>query len=714
MTALTALTAASEPFEAGQVFGAGHALDDGQPLDDGSAALASRIDAKFLGEAGWDPVCRVLTIDPAHPLLGRRVCRAPGCQTTCGARTGLCLDCRRRLAGSGVAVQDYLLLPPPHGVRWLRPGDGVCSVPGCPRPWVGSADPLCGEHLDRQRGLGVDVAEFAALPDVIPLPSLGVCAVVACPRQLPAADVVYCQAHSARLRGLRRAGRRVDELRWRATEPPVARAGQVSLAGLAPMVACEILLGLQQRTRQGVKTSQAILRSICNDARSQQISTLDALTAPAGRGQTYRSVVNTLITHARRGLSGPEIETAKDTWDLVLFGQRGRLPFTAISQPWLRQTAKTWAAADLPRRRGRSGGDKTRHHIASAALLSESLRQRPDRGNDPAELGRTDIEAFLGRLAFLHATGRISELSRVLACREVRQLLTGARQLGATRPGGPATGLSDQFAVRRDDIPDEPVHGEPGRDLPAQIMRQLCELLPTLAAPHIRTAIEVLIDTGRRPEDIVALPLDCLAVSSDGQPVLVYDNHKANRLGRRLPIQEATAQTIRAQQRRVQARFPDTPQTALKLLPTGWANREGRRALTVAGLSGAHHDWIDSLPPLLGHDGAEYDKTRIVLYAYPTHLRPTPRGRRRGHRRARRTTRSPQPERHPRLLPGRGRASPRSDRQGHRHAVRPSRHPDLAGRPRVARRRARPLHDQFGRSPVRLVHRTVERRRRRR
>ena len=87
-------------------------------------------------------------------------------------------------------------------------------------------------------------------------------------------------------------------------------------------------------------------------------------------------------------------------------------------------------------------------------------------------------------------------------------------------------------------------------------MRQICGHLPSLAAPHIRTAAEILIDTGRRPEDMVALPLDCLAADAGGSPVLVYDNHKANRLGRRLPIPEATARSIRAQQQRVRARFP--------------------------------------------------------------------------------------------------------------------------------------------------------------
>ena len=67
---------------------------------------------------------------------------------------------------------------------------------------------------------------------------------------------------------LRRAGQHPDEAAWRVTEPPVPRAGQVSLAGLSPAVAVEMLFGLQQRTRQGVKTYCAILRSVANDART--------------------------------------------------------------------------------------------------------------------------------------------------------------------------------------------------------------------------------------------------------------------------------------------------------------------------------------------------------------------------------------------------------------------------------------------------------------
>ena len=202
-------------------------------LDERSAVLASRIDAGFLAEAGWDAGTWVLTLPAEHPLLGRTFCRAPGCQTTCAAATRVCLDCQRRLTAAGLDLEDVALLPPPQGKRWLGAGDGTCRVTGCPRPWVTSVQPLCPEHLGRQEQLGVSTADFTVRADTVALPSHGTCPVASCPRQLPGHDAVYCDAHLQRLRVLRRTGHHPDEAAWRMTEPPVPRAGQVSLAGLA-------------------------------------------------------------------------------------------------------------------------------------------------------------------------------------------------------------------------------------------------------------------------------------------------------------------------------------------------------------------------------------------------------------------------------------------------------------------------------------------------
>jgi len=106
-------------------------------------------------------------------------------------------------------------------------------------------------------------------------------------------------------------------------------------------------------------------------------------------------------------------------------------------------------------------------------------------------------------------------------------VLTRARALGLNRPGGVAAGLGEDFALHRDDVPAPPEPGEPGRDLPVEIMRQICAHLPQLRSAEMRTGIELAIDTGRRLEEICGLRYDCLARDDDGSPVLVYDNHKA-------------------------------------------------------------------------------------------------------------------------------------------------------------------------------------------
>lgn len=126
-----------------------------------------------------------------------------------------------------------------------------------------------------------------------------------------------------------------------------------------------------------------------------------------------------------------------------------------------------------------------------------------------------------------------------------------------------------------------------------------------------------MIDTGRRPDEICALGWDCLEYDEPGhEPVLVYFNHKSARQGRRLPVAEATASLIVAQKSRVRGLFPGTPLGELKLLPAAYANPHGRRAITEGHSGARHREWIGSLPPLLRADGTEFDKTRVVPYAY--------------------------------------------------------------------------------------------------
>jgi integrase len=565
---VVAAGAAAPHADAGHVFA-------GAVTDRHAVAVAAMIDPAFLAEAGWDPATRVLYPPASHPLLGRPICRAVGCSTTAPDRSRICAACRRRLGEHGLKADDIGALPgrvSPVATPWASVESG-CAVAACTRP-------------RRHRG------------------------------------GVYCDAHQQRLRALRRSGPWLDEQRWRAAESAIGQGGEVSMRGLPPLIVCQVLFGLQQRCRvNAVKTDETALRALVDDLRRQQLESLIDYAPAATRSWEFTGLANGLASHAARALSTPETEVAKDDWDLVVFGHSGTISFGKITQRWLRETAKRWAADDLPRRRVRPGrrtsaGLAVRHHVGCVVRLSESLRMRPDRGEHPAALGRVDMQAFLHRLAYLESVGQISGDARIRACREVRAVLSRARAMGLTRPGDIAAGLGDDFVIAVADIPLKPEPAEPNRDLPPEIMQQLCARLDELTTPETRTAVELAIDTGRRPEEICDLAFDCLARDEDGAPVLVYDNHKADRPGRRLPISEHTAALVVAQQQRVRAAYPDTPVGELKLLPTDRRNPGGRRAITAFSLAFAHRVWVDKMPVLRTGDGIEYDKRKVVLYAY--------------------------------------------------------------------------------------------------
>ncbi|MBF6100526.1 tyrosine-type recombinase/integrase [Nocardia cyriacigeorgica] len=161
-------------------------------------------------------------------------------------------------------------------------------------------------------------------------------------------------------------------------------------------------------------------------------------------------------------------------------------------------------------------------------------------------------------------------------------------------------------------------------------MRHICAHLDQfeeLTNTEFRKAVELIIDTGRRPNEVCGLALDCLVRDGQGKPVLVYDNTKAGRLGRRLPITEATAEVISRQQARVRQLFPCEPGSELKLLPTTQRNPHGRRAIQESALSVRHRDWMAVLPDISPAAAptvegiaqptrAGYDKSKIFLYAY--------------------------------------------------------------------------------------------------
>lgn len=589
----------------------------GTPAGAEAPAIASLADPAFLAGIGWDRDRQVLDIKPDHPQFGWDACPVTGCRAYLRGRA-VCVACTGRLARQGIDVTapglDVAALParPPSFI------EGSCGVPGCRRPWRSERAGLCPWHAEQRDRCGaVSVEEFlarAGREDIRPLPAAGPCRVVSCDREAAGEVQPYCLMHRTRYYKARReAG--FDEERWRATQKSPGGPGTVVLRGLPPLVIAQLLLGLQLRADDGMKLREDTLRALAGELRSRQAAGVGDLARP-GSGSRMPALARSLADYSRRALLDPETERDKDVWDLAAFGRRGLADFTAISQDWLRRCAKEWAVDDLARRRGRKQGNGLRERIALIAGLSASLASRPDRGEDPAALGRPDIDLFLQRLAMTEGTGQISRTTRIAKVEALKLIMQRMRLAGVTRPGRPAGGLGQDFALEPRDVPERPGRGEPCRDLPAEIMTQLCAGLDTLVHPEARVATELLMDTGRRPDEICDLGWDCLARDSDGSPVLVYANNKANRPERRLPVAEPTAGVILAQQQRVRDRFPGRPVRGLALLPTPRANPDGSKPISLATLDNVHRDWVSSLPPLRAGDGREFDKARVVPYAY--------------------------------------------------------------------------------------------------
>ena len=593
-------------------------LSPSRPQDDGAQDLWKYLEQAFLDEAGWDPGTETLAPRPGHPLLGYRLCLVRGCAGQGRVPDGFCDTCRKARQQSDLSDGEFIASGP---ARDRHCGEVICSAEGCPRPVRTMRIRLCNTHEHRQRSLRLPLEEFLRQPGAEPLPGFGPCKVAVCTRQAHARRGL-CRPHDVRWWEQYRAGlaETADFSAWCRSSSPVASGHEVVMRGLSPLVQAQILFGLQERCRQEALTLLSELRIICRRLLAVGAPTIAGFDDP-GFARRHRALLRDLQQAVLLAGTSPEDEQRKDIWNTAVLGHGRRrvIDFTGISQSWLRESVKQWVAEELPTRRGDHATSILQSHVRRVEELSASLRLRRDHGDDPSALGRGDIIAFLARLSHRHATGQISSWARSVTCRQVAMILRECRALGLTRAGRPMSGLPDDFAVRRDDIPQQPDDDEPGRALPAGVLNQLTTALPALeesAGPAVRAAAELFMDTGRRPAEICRLGWDCLDQDSDGKYALVYTDFKANRQGKRLPVADETAAVITGQQQRVRARYPDTPASKLALFPRTTRNRDGKRPFTESMVSSHHRSWVTSLPPLLLEDGREFDKDAAYLYAY--------------------------------------------------------------------------------------------------
>jgi site-specific recombinase XerD len=582
----------------------------------------------------WDPERLLIVPRPGGRLAGRDGCLVADCsRPRCGARP-LCGSHINQFVRSGSDSLDAWLEDGPHPVSVYLPldhcivadADGV----GCGRP-VGDPHLLCDTHSQAwhtQQRKGARFEEF--LVSARPLAGLGPCTAASCFLDAIYKPKLLCRVHYVGWIGQGRpCGRRFEAWAARARQPV---SGQIlSLRGIPELVRLELLYGIGCRVAEQMATTPWHLRRFVDFLRANAVTSVTE--ANIGHLGGYDAYPRFVIDRVCLAYADPTTERQGDCWDLRVFGHKGSLDFNGIRQVWLREAAKSWAGAALG---GMRAAEAIRYRIASVTILSAVLASGAGGGEDPAALGRVDIERFLARTVSLKTrTGRPYSPRRVAGIIEdVALVLREAREQGVL------SDLPATFTLRRGDSKRRFDGDEPGRALPAYVLSVLDEHLDLLAdVPGCSTmtarrvlgeragdmgvlTYQLLKATGRRAGEIASLHLDCLDVDERGRPVLVYDNHKRRRMGRRLPLADSElVNAIRAQQAWVAQRFADTPAGDLWLLPRPSRNSDGRAHLSAHQIWGWITTWvaripsIDVTPPGAGQPVA-FDRSAIHPHAF--------------------------------------------------------------------------------------------------
>jgi integrase len=583
--------------------------------------LRARLDPAWrAGE--WDGQMLLFTGDLASARTAAWPCRTPGCPTTTRRPSGRCDGCRRARITAGVGWAEFDVAPPPRATRPLR--RDRCSVPGCEGDL--HCRGLCFRH---ERFWGQDrnepVAAFIARAR--PLTRADECRVTGCDRESIGRRGL-CRFHDNRLlRGRRDAGLSGDELAaWIARQRPRLGMHQFCLAGLPELLATELLYALQRRDQAPPPldpTEVRILLTRLGDAAS--LREADPQVVCESGGMQYNATTRGLFRDLRRHLDqawahyAGEDPFTGDVWQVALLGlsinasrrwpaTQGVVDFRLIEVGWLREIVKDWARATRPYLQ------RLRETLRACQAASHSLIAAGR--TDPTGLDAGDFTHILDGISTQRrADGTpYSATHRNLMIHQFCQVIEHGRATGlmATVP--------DPFRpARRHRVRVDPNEDELGKALPETVIRQLDAHLhllgPTgragaisaadLQAMH-QTIYRILRDTGRRPGEAVSLHVDCLEVIN-GQHNLIYDNHKAGRMRRRLPITTDTAEAITSwQQQRTHLSTPDSQRQWLFPSPLLRAH-QSRGHLTSASVGRIFKAWVGRIgtvdSELLGPDG---------------------------------------------------------------------------------------------------------------
>ena len=484
----------------------------------------------------WDAGRWLFTGDPDNPATVVSRCLTQACSLLVTAQAGLCASCRRERAMTGTPLDVFASTHVPRRAKrspvttvGQRTDDAAsCAVPSCDFT-VFRRNRLCFYHYCKRQ------------------------------REAPTTDVKL----------------------WAQRERPFLHAQHFSLAPLQPLVRLEVLYALQQRDLEGLLLNPALVRRLIKELETES-SARHMSTVPEGKLPKSSKQFHSLVRGVHRVLTGAYnqmhgIEVVPDP--LAARGYDGE----GVSQAWLKMLITDWE------RRTKPTPDRLREAIKATHVASQALEKRRRGGHDYTILAFDDVDSIvkaMRNLTYPDGTPYSYSYRRALNGRFF-ELIEFGRKAGLLDDVPGSFGRHRSHFIPCPTVDDD----EPGRALPELVIAQLDAHLATIgdtfpyrgwSRDHIklmiRTAYIVLRDTGRRPQEICKLKLDCL-FESDGH-ILIWDNWKAKRLRRQLPILSQTAEAIN-QWRDERANIPIAGAAANYLFP-------GRRTLSHTGQESPH------------------------------------------------------------------------------------------------------------------------------
>jgi len=607
------------------------------PLNDAEwlTWLEAHIDPRWRpGE--WDQSIWLFTGDLDNPRTRAWSCRTPGCPATTRRHNGRCDACRRALSDSDRSEEDFDVSPERAGVRALVPPR--CVVGDCESDL--HCQDLCLRHLrvwEREQA-STSFEDFVA--HAVGFARRAACLVDGCERERRSRPGL-CRFHVGRFRQDARRNGLEDVTTWAARQSPKLGAHQFSLAPLSNLVRAELLYALQCRDAHPAPLDPSQIRILVSRLTGLgSIRVADGTEVTEAGGQQYNADIRWFFTSLRRDVkrawhSCSDTDTmAGDVWSvgLVGLGANASRPWTPASDAmidfgvvglfWLRQVVKGWARDTRPYLQDlRQALVAVR--VASASLIGAGRE-------DPAGLDAGDFTRVLDALSrHRRADGSLySAGHRRLMVYRFCEVIDHGREAGLMAP----VGEFFRPLRRRYHVEVDPNEDEVGKALPEALIAHLDDHIDLLGGGGrsgwmtgddvvgMHQAIyRIIRDTGRRPGEVVSLKLGCVEVIN-GVHNLVYDNNKAARLRRRLPVTTETASVVLAwQDRRAGLHLP--PSAGKWLFPSPQQRaHQSIGHIGVTAFQRAFRTWVGRIPvidsELLGPDGRPLPFDRALIFPY--------------------------------------------------------------------------------------------------